>query len=96
MPVTDTPPIGTKVGTTDLQQRLGLNYGVTIGINLFDGFNKRREQRNARLEIQNKELRMQELRISLRADLSNLWMAYKNNLSHGSWKKKPGCGAREL
>ncbi|MDD2416416.1 MAG: TolC family protein, partial [Parabacteroides sp.] len=36
-----------EVGTTDLQQRLGINYGLTIGFNIFDGMNKRREQRNA-------------------------------------------------
>jgi len=84
-----------EVGTTDLQQRLGLNYGVTIGINLFDGFNKRREQRNARLEIQNKELRMQELELSLRADLSNLWMAYKNNLELWKLEKENQAVAQE-
>ena len=73
-----------EVGTTDLQQRLGINYGLTIGFNIFDGMNKRREQRNAKLDIQNQELRMQELELSLRADMSNLWMAYKNNLE--LWK----------
>ena len=73
-----------EVGTTDLQQRLGINYGLTIGFNIFDGMNKRREQRNAKLDIQNQALRMQELELSLRADMSNLWMAYKNNLE--LWK----------
>lgn len=48
-----------EVGTTDLQRRLGLNYGVTVGINVFDGFNRKREQRNARIQIQNQELRTQ-------------------------------------
>ena len=42
----------TEVGNYDLQQRLGLNYGVTIGMSLFDGFNRKREQRNARIQIQ--------------------------------------------
>lgn len=65
---------------TELQQRLGLNYGLTIGLNLFDGLNRRREQRNARLQIQNTDLRTQELELSLRADMNNLWMAYRNNL----------------
>ena len=64
-----------EVGTTDLQRRLGLNYGVTVGINVFDGFNRKREQRNARIQIQNQELRTQELELGLRADMSNFWMA---------------------
>lgn len=69
-----------ETGTTDLQKRLGLNYGLSVGIDIFDGMNRRREQRNARIQIKNKELRMQELELSLKADMSNLWMAYKNNL----------------
>jgi outer membrane protein TolC len=69
-----------EVGTTDLQQRLGLNYGLTLGFTLFDGMNRRREQRNARLQTANSGLRRQELELSLRADMSNLWMAYQNNL----------------
>lgn len=71
-------------GTTDLQKKLGLNYGVTVGISIFDGFNRRREQRNARIQIQNRELRLQELELGLKTDMSNFWMAYKNNLE--LWK----------
>lgn len=69
-----------ETGATDLQKRLGLNYGLSVGMNIFDGMNRRREQRNARILIKNQELRMQELELSLKADMSNLWMAYKNNL----------------
>lgn len=71
-------------GTTDLQKKLGLNYGVTVGISIFDGFNRRREQRNARIQIQNRELRLQELELGLKTNMSNFWMAYKNNLE--LWK----------
>lgn len=73
-----------ETGTTDLHKRLGLNYGVTIGFTIFDGMNRRREQQNARIQIKNSEYRIQELELSLKADLSNLWMAYQNNLS--LWK----------
>lgn len=69
-----------ETGNTELQKRLGLNYGVTVGFTLFDGMNRRREQQNARLQIKNTALRIQELELGLKADLSNLWMAYKNNL----------------
>ena len=84
-----------EAGTTDLQQRLGINYGLTIGFNIFDGMNKRREQRNARLDIQNQALRMQELELSLRADMSNLWMAYKNNLELWKLEKENQVVAQE-
>jgi len=77
-----------EVGATDLQQRLGLNYGLTVGLNLFDGFNRRRERRNARIQIENSQLKKQELELSLRADMSNLWMAYRNNLDLWSLEKE--------
>lgn len=84
-----------EVGTTDLQQRLGLNYGVTVGIDIFDGFNRRRERRNARIQIQNQELRIREMELSLRADLSNFWMAYQNNLNLWSLEKENLVAAQE-
>ncbi|MCC8152801.1 MAG: TolC family protein, partial [Tannerellaceae bacterium] len=84
-----------ETGTYELQRRLGLSYGVTIGINLFDGFNKQREQRNARIEIENKGLRIQELELALRADMSNLWMAYQNNLDLWGLEKENLIAAQE-
>ena len=73
----------------------GLNYGVTVGINVFDGFNRKREQRNARIQIQNQELRTQELELGLRADMSNFWMAYRNNLDLWSLEKENLVAAQE-
>lgn len=69
-----------EAGTTDLQQRIGFNYGATIGMTLFNGMNRQREQRNARIQVQNRELLVQNLELGLKADLANLWMAYQNNL----------------
>ena len=85
----------TEVGNYDLQQRQGLNYGVTIGMSLFDGFNRKREQRNARIQIENQQLRIQELELALRADMSNFWMAYKNNLDLWSLEKENLVAAQE-
>lgn len=84
-----------EAGTTDLQQRLGLNYGVTVGVTLFDGLNRRRERRNARIQIENQQLRIEELELSLRADLSNFWMAYQNNLDLWSLEKANLVAAQE-
>lgn len=58
---------------------LGANFGLTVGFNIFDG-NRRRERRNATLAFKNRRLERQELELSLRSDLSNLWQAYRNNL----------------
>ena len=58
---------------------LGLNAGVKVGFTIFDG-NRRREQRNARTGVENARLRTEQLELSLEADFSNFWQAYRNNL----------------
>lgn len=69
-----------EYGTYKKQNNLGFNYGLTLGFNLFDGFNRSRKQRNAQLEINNQELVIAELKLSLKSDFSNFWMAYLNNM----------------
>lgn len=84
-----------EVGTYDLQKRLGFNYGLTVGINLFDGLNRKREKRNAKIDIENQKLRVQELKLSLRADMCNFWMAYQNNLNRWELEKENSVVAEE-
>lgn len=67
------------ISTTSRRNNQGLNVGVTVGINLFDG-NRRRENRNARIAIENARLQQEELIQALQADLNTLWQAYQNNL----------------
>lgn len=67
------------ISATERRKNLGLNVGVTVGINLFDG-NRRREAKNARIAIENAQLKQEELKQALQADLSTLWHAYQNNL----------------
>ena len=82
-------------GTTDRQQRLGTNYGLTLGYTLFDGMNRKREQKNARIDIANQELRIKEMELALRADMSNSWMAYRNNLNLWTLEKENLVAAME-
>lgn len=58
----------------------GMNYGFTVGINLFDGFNQRRNLRNAEISIENSNLMYRELEQGIRSDLLSLYNAYGNNL----------------
>lgn len=67
-------------GNLNNQQTLGMNYGVTVGINVFDGFNRRRELSNATIEIDNRELNYQQLLQEIRADLLTIYKVYENNL----------------
>ncbi|MDR0988316.1 MAG: TolC family protein [Prevotellaceae bacterium] len=74
--------------------KLGLNFGVTLGINLFDGTRTSR-RRNARIAIDNARLEREQLEQSLHADLSNLWQAYKNNLEMLQLERQNLVAARE-
>ena len=67
------------ISSTMQRDNLGFNFGVTMGFNLFDG-NRRREIKNARIAIENAQLQQEDMRQTLRADLSNLWQAYQNNI----------------
>lgn len=58
---------------------LGPNVGLKLGFTIFDG-NRRREQRNARIEVENAQYTQEQLQQSLMADLATFWQAYTNNL----------------
>lgn len=82
-------------GTNNRQNNLGLNYGLSLGYNIFDGFNRSRKQKNARLQLNNQELMIEELKLSLKSEFSNLWMAYLNNMNLTSLEKENLTHAEE-
>jgi len=57
-----------------------MSYGLTLGINIFDGLNQRRNMRNSSIEMNNKELRYREIEQGVRADLITIYNAYSNYL----------------
>ena len=81
-------------GMTQSRGTLGLNAGVKLGITIFDG-NRRREQRNARIDVENAQLTRERLEQSLRANLSNFWQAYRNNLEVIQLEKENLIAAKE-
>ena len=83
-----------ETNATSRRSNWGLNGGITIGINLWDG-NRRREKRNASLAIRNSQLEREQLELGLKADLSNLWQAYRNNLRLLNLERQNLVAARE-
>jgi len=69
-----------STGTYKNQVTNGMNYGLTLGVNLFDGLNQRRSITNSSLDIKNKELKYLEIEQGIKADLITLYNAYHNNL----------------
>lgn len=74
-----------------LNESYGVNYatrkyenwdfsgGISVGINVFDG-NRRRERRNAKLAIENRQLQAEQLKLSLQSELRTCWRKYRYNL----------------
>jgi outer membrane protein, adhesin transport system len=58
----------------------GMNYGLTLGINIFDGLNQRRNIKNSTIAVNNQELAYLELEQGIKADLLTIYFVYNNNL----------------
>ena len=68
-----------NTGTFDRQRTWGPNVGLTLAYTIFDGFNRRREQKNAEITVQNRELQFERNKLALESDFANIWMAYQIN-----------------
>lgn len=68
-------------GNLDRQRNWGPNVGITLGYTLFDGFNRKREQKNQQIRITNRELEIERDKLSIESDFANMWMAYQNNIA---------------
>ncbi|MDR1561828.1 MAG: TolC family protein [Dysgonamonadaceae bacterium] len=72
--------LNTNISDTPKQQDRGFTYGFTLGFNIFDGLNRQREQKNAAITSENRQLQYKQTEQSLDADLSSMLTAYRNNL----------------
>jgi outer membrane protein, adhesin transport system len=70
----------TNTSTYKNQEVNGPNYGLTFGVNIFDGFNSRRDIKNSSINIKSTELRYLEIEQGVKADLITIYSAYSNNL----------------
>jgi outer membrane protein, adhesin transport system len=67
-------------GLNKSQTSNGMNYGLTLGLNIFDGFNQKRSIRNSSIELKNRELKYLDIEQGIKADLLTIYNAYSNNL----------------
>lgn len=58
----------------------GLNYGITASLNIFDGFNQRRNERIAKLQLDNADLMVEQQRSQVEATLSQAYQTYQTNM----------------
>jgi outer membrane protein len=70
----------TPAGFTQVQDTRGLNYGLTASINIFDGFNQTRRERNAKIQIDNAAIGVKKIRLNVESQISNLYVSYLSGL----------------
>lgn len=69
------------VGFTTFGRTEGFNYGLTARMNIFEGFNQNRNERIARLELENSEVAIEEQTLSLQSQLNAAYQTYLTNVS---------------
>jgi len=69
-----------EVGSFKNQQVNGLNYGLTLGMDIYDGSERRREKLNAKIAIETQKYQFQEIEQEVKANLITFYYAYQNNL----------------
>ncbi|WPU94419.1 TolC family protein [Mucilaginibacter sabulilitoris] len=70
----------TPAGFTLSQNVHGLNYGLTATINIFDGFNQNRREKNAKIQIDNANISAKQTRLSVEAQINNFFVSYLSGL----------------
>ena len=66
--------------TTSTNQVQGLNYGITASVPIFDGFNLRRQEQNARVVEEQRRLQLDQTGLQLDADAATAFAQYRNYL----------------
>lgn len=69
-----------SLGFVAQSQSRGLNYGFSASLNLFDGFAQNRNERIAKLQIENSKLNIDQQRLALNAQLATSYQTYLTNL----------------
>ena len=69
-----------SLGFTTNNMSRGFNYGFSARLNLFDGFNQNRNEKIAKIQIENSELLIEQQTQTLLSQLSRAYQTYKTNL----------------
>ena len=73
----------------------GLTYGVSARMNLFNGFNTRRDKQNAKIMVESSQLRIESLENGMTAQLYQQYDAYTNSLQLLRMESQNVLAARE-
>jgi outer membrane protein TolC len=69
-----------SLGFTSQSSARGLNYGFNATLNIFDGFNQHRNEKVAKLQIENSQIAIEQQNMILNTQLSTAFQTYLTNL----------------
>jgi outer membrane protein len=78
----------TEASFIKYNRQLGPQFGISAGINLFDGFNLQRQIQNARIDLLNADLQMKQTQNQLESELVKRYNDYRNQLQQIDFEKK--------
>lgn len=58
----------------------GLNYGLSASINIFNGYQQKRNETNAKLEIESSRLQFEKVNQNISSQLASLYQTFRTNL----------------
>ncbi|WKK58067.1 TolC family protein [Sphingobacterium sp. BN32] len=70
-----------SLGFVSQSNSRGLNYGVTASVNIFDGFNQRRNERVAKIQIESADLLIEQQNLTINTAIATAFQTYQTNLS---------------
>lgn len=77
-----------SLGFVAQSQSRGLNYGFSASLNLFDGFAQNRNEKIAKIQIENSKLNIDQQNLALNSQLASSYQTYLTNLELISLEEK--------
>ena len=69
-----------SLGFVSQSNSRGLNYGITASINIFDGFNQRKNERIAKIRVDNADLLIDQTNLQIESEIIKAFNLYQTNL----------------
>ena len=84
-----------SLGFVSSSNSRGLTYGVTASVNIFDGFNQRRNERIAKLRVNNADIAIQQQQLQVETAITQAFQTYQTNLALSRLEEKNEQIARQ-
>lgn len=70
-----------SLGFTTSSSAQGFNYGISASVNIFDGFNQKRNEQAAKIQLENTEIAIKQQAQTLQSQLEMAYQTYRTNVS---------------